>query len=695
MVVIAAQVLIAQPASAAQTIVVHNGGSIQDAINAASDGDTINVEAGTYVGAIHLNRGITIHAVDGPEVTVINGNGASPVVTIDAASVVPPVLSGFTVTGAGSGQSAILTTGGRATIEGNHVVNNNLSCNGSAIDIWSSDATVINNVVTDNAQTICPVAFGGGIRILFTSGALVRGNSIARNVANAFGGGIVLFQAGTTTIDGNTIVGNSARTGGGIMSFQSTGVITNNVLVRNEAEFGGGIAWEQSSTSPGLSVYNNTVVDNEADSGSAIFAFGFNSNVVLANNVLIGGGSTFVVECDSFSDAAGPIIRHNNVVRTTTGPKYGGVCTDQTGSNGNISVDPEFVNPAEDNYRLSETSPLIDKGTNTNAPTHDFDGRVRPVDGNGDWSATTDIGAFESLASPFVVITQNTTLSGDLSKPVVIAADNITLDCAGYAVQGPPASGILGSVGIRLDGHNGVTVKNCVISGFETGVRVVLAHANRLENNTANSNSFAGFVLGAAVNNVLIGNEASSNGLYGFDLSVATQGNRFEGNTVDSNGHSGFLVNNASDNVLIDNVIHGSGTNGIWMLSSLRNVVQGNQLQYGGGDGLRVEAGSNNNTIQDNTSVFNLGDGFEVNGSSNNSFIANRADENEEYGFRVVNASLNNRFTGNGGCENGIPDAGDPAGQLAFSDAFVGRSSRGNVWTQSQFCNTSGQFQQK
>ena len=64
---------------------------------------------------------------------------------------------------------------------------------------------------------------------------------------------------------------------------------------------------------------------------------------------------------------------------------------------GTITADPQFVNytgDASGDYHLKSTSPAINHGTSSNAPSIDFDGGVRPY--NGSW----DIGAYEWGAAP-------------------------------------------------------------------------------------------------------------------------------------------------------------------------------------------------------------------------------------------------------------------------------------------------------
>ncbi len=86
-----------------------------------------------------------------------------------------------------------------------------------------------------------------------------------------------------------------------------------------------------------------------------------------------------------------------NDIFSLSGLAFEGTCEDQIGLNGNVSVDPLFVDPENGDYRLQADSPVIDAGDNeaSDLPDTDFDGNDRVVDGDGDGEAVVDMGAFE------------------------------------------------------------------------------------------------------------------------------------------------------------------------------------------------------------------------------------------------------------------------------------------------------------
>ncbi len=312
--------------------------TIHEAIDAASFDDTIFVYTGTYYENIILKDGVSLIGED-TENTIIDGGNIGSVVTIYDAGP-ETTLSKFTIK---NGSSL------------------NKSYNSEGIDLKNASATISNNIITNNYR---------GIYMAGCSSPIITNNIIKENGGDE----IVVF--------GELEIGPVL--GGGLFLHSSNPIVSNNIIINNIAQSGGGVFFGSSATGD---LVNNVIVDNTAtEKGGGIYVYHYSSPNI-TNNIIYGNkGQGVNVKFGSF-----PLIDYNLFWSNTNG-NYGG---DASGGSNNIYSNPYVVNSDVGDYRLKSTSPCIDRGTNSLAPSTDFDDNPRPTDGDNDRIYVTDIGAFE------------------------------------------------------------------------------------------------------------------------------------------------------------------------------------------------------------------------------------------------------------------------------------------------------------
>jgi len=403
--VLAMGILGAMPATAANVLNVPGTYStIQAAIDASANGDTVMVAPGTYFENIDFKgKLITVQSAQGPTVTTIDGSNLAPVVNFSTNETSAAVIQGFTLqhgnaTAAfGYEGAGVHINGASPTVAGNVITANTSCADGVGISVEFASPTIRDNTITGNSkQSGCSGQNGGGIYVRGAASAQIIHNSITNNTTD-FGGGISLFAAGTPTLFNNTISNNNAGYyGGGIYIVnQSDAAIVQNVIAGNSsASTGGGVYLLTPSGTRGPLFVNNTVSGNSgAESG--FYLSGFDAQVQLFNNIVAAASTVPAVLCDTTYSTTPPVFDHNDLFNSA-GPAASGSCAQVAGTAGNISADPKFV--ASGDFHLQSSSPSIDAG-NTGAPSlpsADLDGMPR-ISG-----VAVDQGAYE-FQQPLVV----------------------------------------------------------------------------------------------------------------------------------------------------------------------------------------------------------------------------------------------------------------------------------------------------
>ncbi|MBN1674760.1 MAG: hypothetical protein JXR37_27190 [Kiritimatiellae bacterium] len=311
--------------------------AIQDAVDAASEGDTVLVNDGAYDGGgkpahswaltnrVAIDKPVVVASVNGPETTWLVGAGPAGDGAVRCAYVGSnATLSGFTLTNGhtrADGDWTMEMSGGGAWCDGAGVLSNCV-LTGNACE-WCGGG-VFWGVLID-CQLTHNWAFNGG----GAHNTTLEGCTLTANAAYVSGGG-----TGGGTLSHCTVTGNSASEyGGGV----NEGTAYSCLVAGNWSYYGGG-------TSYGAS-YNCTVIGNSG---------------ICSGGGSYGGSRYNCVVC--FNDSP--------VDANWSGGAFSNCCSmPMPPGNGNISANPRLASASH----LASDSPCIGAGSNAYASGTDID----------------------------------------------------------------------------------------------------------------------------------------------------------------------------------------------------------------------------------------------------------------------------------------------------------------------------------
>ena len=288
--------------------------SIQSAINKASDGDTINVAAGTYNERVVINESLTLQGAGDPIIKAPDSSVAFSFT--ESTKSWEPVVFAFGGTETGgviSGTETITVTISGFTIDGNnHVPTADRS---AGILLRNAKGDILNNTVQnmsiDGKETYGIAAYGD-------SDVVISGN----NVSGYARVGIVASGDNGTNPDPNAIITGNIVTGlgksvlanwapNGIqIGFGATGKVTGNTVSGNGYP---GTDWTGSgilvATSDDVEVTGNTVEENETGIGTS----GVINGTLIHDNTV--DGNTYGI---SIQNQAVNTTIENNIIKNSS-----------------------------------------------------------------------------------------------------------------------------------------------------------------------------------------------------------------------------------------------------------------------------------------------------------------------------------------------------------------------------------------
>jgi predicted outer membrane repeat protein len=370
--------------------------TIQAGIDAAVNGDTVLVADGTYAGDGNRDidfsgRSILLVSESGPELTVVDCQGSAENphrgFYFHSGEDTASIVHGFTVK-----NGYIRTNEGELSLGGgvlcvasspkfvNCVIRDNQAMPpgyplGGGIACLSSAPLIRDCVVRDCSTGSMGVSNGGGmysdsLSSLHVSGCQFSGNYGRRRGGAVYCGGdakftncvfngnrtsnegraaAVCIEKGSVQFDTCEFIDNSAEIYGGIYQYQGCLDLHHCLFRGNRGIVGAGLGCMDSAT-----IINCTFVGNENDiCWAGIIRSG--ASLILKNTIVTYGKGAGI-------EYLGDTLLHTvsisccDVYNPRCSENYLGI-PDQTGLNGNISLDPLFCDTSAKNYYIFDNSP--------------------------------------------------------------------------------------------------------------------------------------------------------------------------------------------------------------------------------------------------------------------------------------------------------------------------------------------------
>lgn len=339
--------------------------TIQAAVDAASDGDTVKVAVGTYTGvemrpsppgyngpptikqvvfvdkSVTLRGGYVAPGFDEPpdpqaNPTVLDAQAQGRVLFITGN--ISPTIEGLRITGgdavdlggcgqdwdAGGGVYAITAT---ITLSHNQVLDN-IALNGGfggGLYLTGGTGLLSNNTFSANTAGW----HGAGLAVDHATVALA-GNTIFDNNPVEFGGGGVSLSYSSAELSDNIISGNSATGGGGVAATASDTEFSHNIITGNTAvDTGAGISTGYGGVVlDGDIITGNTAIGQWGGGGGGVYLFHTDATLT---NVLIADNHAGLLAPGLYAKGSSPRLLHTTVARNTGGDGSGILVADDGG----------------------------------------------------------------------------------------------------------------------------------------------------------------------------------------------------------------------------------------------------------------------------------------------------------------------------------------------------------------------------
>jgi len=526
---------------------------IQDAIDNASDGDTVFVYNGTYYENILIDTPLILMG-EHKYGTIIDASGYGDVIAVLTSNC---TITGFTLSNSGNSDGGHINCGIYCDHYSPRITNDIVTENNNGIGCWNDASPMIqNNIITNNTND--------GIYV-YACSPYIKNNSF---IGNGYSG-ITLRATSTATIIGNIITcnpqgincnyvtGNSTQISDNYISYNNRGIKSDgsyNITLRsntihNNSEYG--IAFSYSSL--------HNIIDGNIFFNNSDISIGLSkscTNNTITNNILRQSHTGINLSSSQYNFLMNNTIKDN---------QFGIQLTD---SSNNTIFDNNFShNDAGLNVRYSRYNVIINNTFMSNV-----------------WNGFSFTDSSENIFSNNLFFNDGVSLSYSTST---IIAKNYNNTVSNNTVNRKPLIYIVGESDstivseawqLVLIGCDNITLQDQTVSNTPVGLQLI------------------------DTTNCLIKGQNIKNNRYGI-RALYSYNNTFLDNNI-SHNIVGIYVYRGTDNIILDNNISHTNGRGIFLHFSNNNTINNNTV-YDNKEGITLYSSSDNNILYHNRMINN------------------------------------------------------------------------------------------
>jgi parallel beta-helix repeat protein len=605
---------------------------IQDAIDNASDGDTVFVydDSSPYSENIKVWKSINLIG-ENDYTTIIDGGGSENVINISADWV---NISTFMIKNSSWDRSGIYIDSNNNTIKDNTIMENGLC--GIRLNLYSRNNNIYNNYFSSNRNCIT---------LYNSSNNKITGNSFNKN----FGNCIYLKDSSNININSNKISDQYGYKGIVLDGSTKNNIIGNSISSHYDDDDGIYL----------LNSNNNTIIGNTISSRDeeSISLYNSNYNTIMNNNINLKNKDGIYLSTSK-----------NNVIigNTITSTYIQNAIHLYSSNNNNISGN-SFLN----------SGLLIEDSYQNNVLNNSCNGKpVVYLEGEFDTVINIDAGQVILVNCDNITVKNQELSNTSVGIQLLNTHNNHIYDnkffkCRiGIFISDLSSSNLVTSndfrnniYSIQLSTSSNITINNNTIAGDyidlyrSSGIAIDYSDNNSIIGNNITVNMW-GIYLSNSVNNMVSNNTIFVSGTIFGEYGIGVWGsenNVISFNMLSSRWANGITLESWSHNNLIfkNNIIE-CGGNGIFINGNYasreceNNVISENNISHNSGNGIYIFWGCNFNLVEKNNISFNGGNGISLSKNCEyTTILRNKINSNGNNGILIDEDSNHTNISAN------------------------------------------------